>query len=311
MSNHWIWAGAFLGLSIGGIGWGAMKGVAASRAALHEEVREAEARPQPSNEGKVADPDEGLRRQLRMAIFLGRQGEFEAAEQALLDLVNQHPDRSSLWLNLGVARVGGGKLDAAETAFKKALQLAPEDWDAVAELANVALERGELDAAVRIADRIPAQQGRMEARLARDLRWRKHLGDPRVQALREKHGLDREPDTSEALAAELEARREGTDTGTVAETVTASTAAMAATTATIAAPTLTSTTAAPTTTATAALSASPTTTATTAALAKLAAPTTTSTTSTPVTSTATTAGPVKTSGPVTSTATTSSAPPPR
>lgn len=215
MNNHWIWAGGFLALSVGGIAWGALNGIASGRADLHAEATQRETEPS-AGEGR-ADPDGALRRELRTAIFLGRQGEFDAAEQALLSLAQRHPERASLWLNLGVARVGAGKLDLAEEAFGKALELTPDDWDAVAELANIALERGDLDAALVHARRIPAEQGRMAARLARDIRWQKVADDPRVRALREKHGLKTEPGTSEALAAELADRRKRAQAGAAAQ----------------------------------------------------------------------------------------------
>ena len=242
MSNHYVWAGGFLALTVGGIGYGAVSGVQASLAAPHATAavhgseadqggeghgasvsshgasassRGASASSHGAGEGGAhgepkgsIDPREDLRQSMRAAIFLGRQGEFAAAAEALEELTHAHPSQASVWLNLGIARLGTRDLAGAEAAFMRTLSIAPADWDAHAELANVALDRGDLDQALAHAHKIPAQKGRMQDRLRNDSRWRAHLTDPRVGELRVRHGLDASPAQSEKLQHELELRRQ-------------------------------------------------------------------------------------------------------
>ncbi|MEL6183893.1 MAG: tetratricopeptide repeat protein [Myxococcota bacterium] len=225
MSNHYVWAGGFLALTFGGIGYGAVSGVQASQAASHAPAAPHHASaaehgepdhgasgaepgaPHGAPKGAI-DPSEELRQSMRAAIFLGRQGEFAAAAEALEALTHSHPEQASVWLNLGIARLGTRDLEGAEAAFMRTLSIAPADWDAHAELANVALDRGDLDGALVHAHKIPAQKGRMQDRLRNDSRWRAHVGDPRVGELRARHGLDASPAPAEKLQHELELRRQ-------------------------------------------------------------------------------------------------------
>src|SRR2546426_7159270 len=57
---------------------------------------------------------------------------------------------SSYWLNLGVALLGKGELDEAESALKRAIALNPKSQSAYFHLAQLNKERGD-DAAVRSA----------------------------------------------------------------------------------------------------------------------------------------------------------------
>lgn len=244
MTNHYQWAGGFLALCIVGltlaVKFGVEGGMAAAaheshegvhdvphgEAAGHEETVSRHGTSAPENEEHAEsapeapaveeDPKARLVRQMRTAIFLGRQGEFAAAAEALQVLAAEFPEEASVWLNLGLARMGTGNTEAAKLAFQEALRLEPNDDDARAELANLELEAGRLDAALAIVESIEPGRGRMASRLSRDERWRRHTDDPRVAALRAKHGLETLPDTSERVQRELEARRRAAGSSTVA-----------------------------------------------------------------------------------------------
>lgn len=189
-------------MCIGGIAFGALRGVQASRAAVEASYAESHA-PGPSRTESRAV----LQEKLRAAVFLGRQGEFDAALERLRALADAYPGEASIWLNLGIAYTGRGELDEAERAFQKVLEISPNDWDGMAEMANLALDRGNLEAALGYAERIPPGKGRMSARLARDERWRENLEHPRVMALRKKHGMAEAPGQAERLEQELSSRR--------------------------------------------------------------------------------------------------------
>ena len=57
------------------------------------------------------------------------------------------PEDSSTWLNLGVVQYDLNKLNAAEQAYKKALELKPKYTKAALNLANVLEEKGEINEA--------------------------------------------------------------------------------------------------------------------------------------------------------------------
>lgn len=237
MSNHYVWAGSFFALSIGGISYGAYNGVQAGLAAAGQEYARAEtaAAKAPAMADKATTPErapatagetdrEALRKALATAIFLGRQGEFAAAVAALETLGQKYPDQPAVWYNLGVARSGLDDFEGANQAFNKAIELKPDDYDAVAGLADVALHRNDLDAALELAETIPVGQGRLRVRLKNGLMWVRHVDDPRVVALRAKHGLPGRENTSERVQKELQERRRlaTVDTTTVATTATSS-----------------------------------------------------------------------------------------
>ena len=216
MKTHYLWAGSFLAVSVGLITYGAVQGVKASQHALSKGEDRHAGPPRGEISGTHAEQEsgnvpvqqrEGLRAQMQAAIRLGQAGQLDQAVHALEDLAKKHPRQEALWLNLGIARGGVGDLDGAEKAFETVLALEPNDYDAVAELANIALEKGNLDEAIELAQRVPAGEGRMYERFKSDVRWRRHEGDSRVVALRARHGLSAPPNTSERVQRDLERLR--------------------------------------------------------------------------------------------------------
>ena len=269
MKTHFIWAGGFLALAFGGIGYGAYSGVQASlakHAGGHHAVAGSHEQPahgdghagpkghppkpghggpehgghppkpghggpehgahppkpghgpeqaaagHPTPEPSPVDPETIIRTTMRDAIMLGRQGDLGGAEHALATLAEKYPDHGAIWYNLGIARMGLENTDGAIEAFDKAVEVDPEDWDAVAELATLALEKGEASVGFDKLETIPPGQGRMQARLLRDPRWKDHAEAPRMKALRTKHGIP------EPAPEEPTAEPEATATATVAPT---------------------------------------------------------------------------------------------
>ncbi len=171
MQQHWVAAGAWTLLVAGGIGFGAVTGFKKSRhATMKEEV------------AKV--------------IALGKAGRLLDAEEAFQGLAVRYPDEPSVWLNLGIAQRGLHRLPEAAKTFARVNELDPQDYDALAERASIQKLSGDVEGALTFLEEIPAGEGRVRIRLLRDRIWQDISGNPRMQALRAKHGLQNGPDTS-------------------------------------------------------------------------------------------------------------------
>ncbi|HMC12183.1 MAG TPA: tetratricopeptide repeat protein, partial [Pirellulaceae bacterium] len=114
-------------------------GTALSLSAVALAVPAAAQTPQQDFEAGVAarhagNPDEALRR-------LSRASEAD-------------PGNADIHLQIGFANLALGRLDAAEAAFRRTLELAPEYADARVGLARVAQRRGDRTAALAELDRI-------------------------------------------------------------------------------------------------------------------------------------------------------------
>lgn len=257
MSNHYVWAGGFL-LCVGyGVSALATFGLQNGKMGPHEAAAHGEAvvvEAKTPGEPNAVDPharapeaasvehgakseeplsDEALREQMKQAAFLYQRGRPEEATRLLERLVELRPDHINVWINLGIARLGLGNPAGAREAFAKALEIDPYNWHAVAEQVNVELEAGDLEAALGVAEKIPAKEGMMGERLVYDARWTAFVMDPRVAKLRLVHGVPAEPDAEERLRRGLEAKRAAaelpeTATSTGGETVTVETGTAAA-----------------------------------------------------------------------------------
>jgi hypothetical protein len=143
---------------------------------------------------------------------MARNGDYPTVIQRLEQLIEKHPNEPGLYLNLGIAQRAAEKLDDADRTFAKVLEMDPNDYDAMAERANIQKEKGNLDAAIDILEKIPPRGGRVDVRLRDDPLWFDVGDNPRVKALRQKHGIEDGTDTSLDLQR---ARKKGSPQGVV------------------------------------------------------------------------------------------------
>ncbi len=197
--QHWIVAGAFLLVTVGSISLMVKKGIESGKASAKVEQDEIDRKALLAEQEAKRIARNKLRRDMQNAIALARQGQFAQASAMLQILAENNPNKSSLWLNLGLAQVGEQKDAAAKVSFQKVVKLDAEDYDAIAELANIEKRGGKLGAALALLNKIPAYGGRMKHRLKHDPLWQDVLDNDGVKALRKKHGLDAVGDTSERL----------------------------------------------------------------------------------------------------------------
>ncbi|HVH48791.1 MAG TPA: YaiO family outer membrane beta-barrel protein [Sphingomicrobium sp.] len=86
------------------------------------------------------------------AVAARLSGDPARAEALLAPLVMADPRNSDAAVQLGLARLALGQLDAAEAAFKAALAVAPDYADAHVGLARIAQRRGDRAGAIRALD---------------------------------------------------------------------------------------------------------------------------------------------------------------
>ncbi|MBX2811185.1 MAG: tetratricopeptide repeat protein [Myxococcales bacterium] len=192
MSRNYLWAGGFLAVTLALIIQGAVSGVGASLSRSHQQAKAEQIADREALKSAVAD-----------GIVLGEQGDFQGAMNVFEQLAVKYPQHAAVWLNLGIARGAMGNIIGAEAAFQWVLRMSPQDYDALAELANIALQRGDIGRAVALAKDIPMGEGRLRERLASDERWLRYQHDHRVVELRRQYGLP-VVDTSERARKELE-----------------------------------------------------------------------------------------------------------
>lgn len=96
---------------------------------------------------------------IRAAVALEDQGKYADAATAYRDLLARHPSSSLAWTNLGNAEVQLGDRDAAENAFRKALDADGKSRDAMNNLAWLLYEEKRFDEAEQFARRAVAQPG--------------------------------------------------------------------------------------------------------------------------------------------------------
>lgn len=102
----------------------------------------------------------------RFAFGLGAQLHRMTQEQLLAEyerLVPLARDSATAEFNLGQALLEGGRLDAAETAFGRALELVPDSIPAMAGLVEIALRRGDAPTAQSWCGRAKGVGGASEA----------------------------------------------------------------------------------------------------------------------------------------------------
>jgi len=81
-------------------------------------------------------------------------GKYADAEDVMIAFTRAHPDDASLWTSIGRVQRERGKLNDAETSFRKAVAgRAPDSLIAVVNLAELQFERGATDSAMKAFDR--------------------------------------------------------------------------------------------------------------------------------------------------------------
>ncbi|MBA4801314.1 MAG: YaiO family outer membrane beta-barrel protein [Euryhalocaulis sp.] len=78
-------------------------------------------------------------------------GDFAAAAEYFRDEVDQQPENSDAWVQLGLSLIPLERYDEAAAAFRRALELAPDYQDARIGLARLAFYRGDYEEAKRLA----------------------------------------------------------------------------------------------------------------------------------------------------------------
>ena len=107
-------------------------------------------------------------------------GNPEEALRRLERAAEAEPGNADIHLQIGLAHLAANRLDAAEAAFRRTLELAPDYADARLGLARVAQRRGDEDAALAELDRVgpghaeaePLRRQIEAAAAARPWRWR-------------------------------------------------------------------------------------------------------------------------------------------
>lgn len=184
-SKHPLAGGLFLVVAVGLIGFGAYSGIR-SGDHRHDGAGSPPAAP-------VAD----LNTRIVEAIRMGQGGDVEGAASRLRLVVREHPDNLDALYNLGVALIGTGEIAAAEAQFQRVLELAPGDPDALAELAGIRKDQGDLEGAFAYLNQISTQDEKLRQRLLEDPLWSDLDEDERMKALMGKHGVQkRRPEDS-------------------------------------------------------------------------------------------------------------------
>ncbi len=108
----------------------------------------------------VRDPDPDVRPHLSEAIALERAGRLDEAAARYRLILESHPDSVRAWVNLGNVRSQQDQEADAERAYRRALALAPEDPDALNNLAWLLLQRdSELEEAESLARSAASRSG--------------------------------------------------------------------------------------------------------------------------------------------------------
>jgi tetratricopeptide (TPR) repeat protein len=180
--EHPLIAGAFLTLVVGAVGGAAVYKLLHPTHSKHAEAEPDHGTPPEIEPATVSE-------QIMAAIRIGEEGDMEAAAEILAVIVRGNPENADALFNLGIALGALERHADADKVFARILELNPKDWEATAERAGLQIAQGKIDDAFAMMDQIPAGEGRLSLRLDEDPRWKGVRNDPRLTALRSKHGL--------------------------------------------------------------------------------------------------------------------------
>jgi tetratricopeptide (TPR) repeat protein len=97
---------------------------------------------------------------MRAAVELERAGRLDEAARGYRQVLEAHPDHVQAWVDLGNVEAARSRRRDAEAAYRRALELAPHDTDALNNLAWLLLGEGErLEEAERLARAAAAGAG--------------------------------------------------------------------------------------------------------------------------------------------------------
>ena len=128
-------------------------------------------------------------KQVTRAIALGQDGKFREALQILENVLKTHPENIDALFNYGLVLRSVNRINESDKAFQKILEIKPEDFEAWAERANLAVLQNDLDRAFDYLEKIPAGKGRLILRLRVDEHWKKLKTHPRMEKIRAIQGL--------------------------------------------------------------------------------------------------------------------------
>ncbi len=126
--------------------------------------------------GRAADPAGEGELQFSLGLLLAEEQRLDEAAAALSRASELVPDRPRVFTNLGLALRALGRTTEAETALWQARAKDPRDTDALQVLAELALERGEREQALALAEEL--------ARLLPDTPWAREFAE-RIRAGRQ------------------------------------------------------------------------------------------------------------------------------
>ncbi len=92
--------------------------------------------------------DDGIAALNRSAVHHYNIGEYQAAEENLVEAINLDPGRVELWCNLAHVQAASGQEAEAETSFRKALELEPDMDQAVSGLGVLMVAGGRPEEAI-------------------------------------------------------------------------------------------------------------------------------------------------------------------
>ena len=100
----------------------------------------------------MKDDHEGAKDWLARGLEFKRKGNEQAAETAFRTAIEINPKLDEAWYNLGCVIASSGKLVEAEEAFREAVALEPDKASGWTRLGRVLLEKGNSEAGQRSQD---------------------------------------------------------------------------------------------------------------------------------------------------------------